>query len=119
MNKEKATASSVAFLLFICNNLEEKMKKKRPPYITLEEFEKQFSPKEMREIEAMVAHYDVFGTFREERKSQKMTQAALAKKANIHRVTVVQVEAGSRNVTVNVLHRLARALGKNLELRLR
>ncbi|OON60543.1 transcriptional regulator [Massilia sp. KIM] len=48
------------------------------------------------------------------REALNLSQEALAEQAGIHRTYVSQVEAGKRNVAVDNMERLARAVGKEL-----
>ena len=47
---------------------------------------------------------------RKRRKAQKMTQAELAERADLHRTYVADVERGGRNVSIVKVAKLARAL---------
>jgi transcriptional regulator with XRE-family HTH domain len=57
-------------------------------------------------------------TFQHLRKSQGITQVELAQEAEINRTTLSKIESGQRNATLDVLMRLASALGKKLEIKL-
>ena len=48
-----------------------------------------------------------------------MSQADLAKKANVNRTTLSKVETGLRNATVDTLAKLSQALDLKLEIRAR
>jgi DNA-binding XRE family transcriptional regulator len=95
------------------------MKKNKPKTISLKEFDKQFSPEEMKWIKARAKYYELLFTFKHERKLQKISQEELAKKANINRTTLSQIETGQRNATIEVLMNLANALKMKLEINLR
>jgi transcriptional regulator with XRE-family HTH domain len=47
---------------------------------------------------------------RRERKGRKLTQEALAHDANLHRTYIGSIERGERNVSIDNIERLARAL---------
>ncbi len=49
------------------------------------------------------------------REHRKMTQGHLAEAAELHQTTISQIETGERTGTVDVLSRLAKALGVDLE----
>jgi DNA-binding XRE family transcriptional regulator len=95
---------------------EEKLKKFAVP---ANEFFKTFSPKEKLRIEKYAKQYEMVMELRKMRKSLKMTQATLAKKAHIPRTTITKVESGMRNVTLDTLMGMAHAMGKRVEIRLR
>lgn len=44
------------------------------------------------------------------REKRGLTQAALAKKVNVHQVTIARLETGERNPSMDLLQRLAKAL---------
>ena len=48
---------------------------------------------------------------RELRKARGMTQAALAKAANVHRITIAKYESGKVDPTLESAERIAAALG--------
>jgi transcriptional regulator with XRE-family HTH domain len=50
-------------------------------------------------------------TIRRLREAQALTQAALARQAGIGRITLVRIEGGTQDPTLNTLKRIARALG--------
>ncbi|OGJ37178.1 MAG: hypothetical protein A2383_03095 [Candidatus Pacebacteria bacterium RIFOXYB1_FULL_39_46] len=95
-----------------------KNKTKKPPYITLKEFDKRFTPEEMSWIEQKSKYYELLFIFQFARKSRKITQEKLAKKAKINRTTLSEIETGQRNATLDVMMRLAAALDMNLEIKL-
>ena len=45
------------------------------------------------------------------RESKGLTQVALAEKANVHRTYLCDVERGTRNISIQIIVRLATALG--------
>lgn len=44
------------------------------------------------------------------RHRRKLTQEALAKRVGVHQVTIARLESGSRKPSMEMLHRLAKAL---------
>lgn len=52
-----------------------------------------------------------------ERIAQNMTQSDLAVKADMKRPSLARIESGNSVPTITTLARLAKALGKNLEVR--
>jgi len=52
------------------------------------------------------------------RKKKKMSQAQLAKKIRTTQSNVARIESGNQNLTVEMLNRVATALGTNLTIKL-
>lgn len=50
------------------------------------------------------------------RKEQGMTQAQLAEKCGMHSPNIARIETGSYGITLNVLEKIAQALGKRVDL---
>lgn len=48
---------------------------------------------------------------REERKKQKISQEALAEKAGVHRTYIGMVERAEKNITLNNIEKISKALG--------
>jgi len=48
------------------------------------------------------------------RKKQKMSQAQLAKQIGTTQSNLARIEAGNQNLTIQMMHRIAKALGKEL-----
>jgi transcriptional regulator with XRE-family HTH domain len=48
------------------------------------------------------------------REARNLSQSALARKAKVGRITLVRIEAGTQDPTLETLERLARALGVRL-----
>lgn len=92
--------------------------KKNPSTVSLSDFKQKFSQEEIKQIAEEVTYYDILAKFRETRDTLGITQAELAKKAQVNRATLSGIETGMRNATVATLSKLARALGMNLELSL-
>lgn len=49
------------------------------------------------------------------RKKKKLTQEALAKEANVSRVSIARYESGERNPSLRVAVKLAKALGCTID----
>ena len=62
----------------------------------------------MHEFSALIVRLG--DNVRQRRKAQKMTQAELAQRADLHRTYVADVERGGRNVSIGNVAKLARAL---------
>jgi len=59
-------------------------------------------------------HTDLIAQLAHARKAQQLTQAELAEKAGLSRMTVQRMESGSLDPRLSTLHELARALGLRL-----
>ena len=55
-------------------------------------------------------------SIRKTRESKKLTQAAVAKKADMPQSVIARLEGGSHSVSVDTLSKVAHALGKHVEL---
>lgn len=86
--------------------------------ITLEEFNKDLTPKEWKTIEAEKKYYYLLSALRKTRNSLGLTQNKLAELSNLPRTTITRVESGSRNATIQTLMTMAESMGKTIELRL-
>jgi len=53
---------------------------------------------------------------RELRKKQRLSQRELARKMNVKREFISQIESGQQNVTLETLYRVGAALGKKVEI---
>ena len=52
----------------------------------------------------------------EMRSKSKLTQKQFAKKLKVSQSLIARIEQGAQNLTLNTLHKLARACGKELKL---
>ncbi|MDR0311772.1 MAG: helix-turn-helix transcriptional regulator [Acidobacteriota bacterium] len=71
------------------------------------------------EYEALAPQYEVINSVIAARLEQKITQAELAERADTKQSNISRFESGSYNPSVEFLQKIAGALGKNLEIRLR
>lgn len=99
-----------------------KKTKTLPPLITLAEWSKQFTKKELAEAKKRlnyhqtVKYYKIIQNLKSIRKELGLTQQQVADKAQINRSIVAKVESGQRNATLNTLMKLAEAMGKELKV---
>jgi len=70
-----------------------------------------------KEYDALESWFQVVKTTLELRERQGLTQAELAKRLNTTQPAIARFESGKYNPTVKFLDKLARALGKKLEIR--
>ena len=71
------------------------------------------------EHEALAHQYEIVDAVIAARIEKNMTQAELAEHANTKQSNISRFESGNYNPSVDFLHKLALALGKTLEIRLR
>ncbi len=90
------------------------MKKQRPKTAPLKNIATDFSKKDWQEVEKEKRYYDLVTQFRELRQKVGLTQKELAQKAALPRATVVRVESGRRNATLETLMSMASAMGRDL-----
>ncbi len=62
------------------------------------------------------ARLDLAYSIRKSRDAKKMTQAAVARKANMPQSVIARLESGTHSVSVATLSKVAHALGKQVEL---
>lgn len=86
--------------------------------VTLQDLKKRLTEEDTKAIELEKKYYHLVVSLRKMRESLGLTQEALAQKAAVPRSTISKVESGSRNVTIDMLMTLAKAMNKNLELHL-
>ena len=84
--------------------------------ISWSEYSQDFTSEQKSIIENEIVYYDALQTLKKTRKDQGLTQATLAKKANMPRTTITKVESGSYNPTLNTLMNMATAMGKRLRI---
>jgi len=76
--------------------------------------------KEFRaEYEALAPQYEIIKAVIAARIENKMTQADLAERANTKQSNISRFESGNYNPSLEFLQKLAGALGKSLEIKLR
>lgn len=64
-------------------------------------------------VPARPKHRKILGdTLRETRKSERLSQEALAEKSDLHPNYIGEVERGEKNVSVDAMVRIAKALNK-------
>ena len=62
------------------------------------------------------ARLDLAYAIRTSREAKKMTQKAVAHKANMPQSVIARLESGTHSVSVDTLNKVAHALGKQIEL---
>lgn len=94
--------------------------KKHPPQITsIEDISHDFNTSDWQEVEKEKKYYDLIIALKDLRREKGLTQKQLADKARIPRETIVKVESGRRNTTLETLMILAQAMGRELVVSLR
>jgi len=73
---------------------------------------KSFSKEQLKRIEEKTQYLRVSMELRRLRKEANYSQAELAKKMKVKREFISRIESGIQNVTLETLHRVAKALGK-------
>jgi len=67
-------------------------------------------------IDQEIRNYYLRHELRKKRRQLGLTQAVLAKKAELPRTTITKIESGSYNPTLETLHAIAAAMNKKLEI---
>ena len=70
------------------------------------------------EYEKLQARYDIINQIIQARKEQKMTQEELAKKIGTQKSNISRLESGNYNPTIELLSKVAEALGKELKIQI-
>ncbi|HOZ03590.1 MAG TPA: helix-turn-helix transcriptional regulator [Candidatus Woesebacteria bacterium] len=95
------------------------MKKIRPQTEPLNNLVADFTKEDWQEVEKEKKYYNLVVQLRELRQKVGMTQQQLADKAALPRATIVRVESGRRNATLETLMSMAGAMGRDLVVGLR
>lgn len=95
------------------------MKKQRPKTAPLKNLSADFTQADWQEVEKEKKYYELVIQLRELRQKVGMTQKELAQRAALPRATVVRVESGRRNATLETLMSMANAMGRDLVVGLR
>ena len=93
--------------------------KSRPKTVSLDEISSDFTKEDWQAVENEKKYYKLVVSLREQRKKIGLTQNELAEKAQLPRATIVKVESGKRNATLETLVHIAQAMGKDLVVSLR
>lgn len=94
------------------------MPKIKPKTTSLSSISADFTDKDWQEVANEKKYYQIVVKLRELRQKIGLTQQQLAERAKLPRATVVKVESGKRNATLETLLLMAQAMGKDLEIRL-
>ncbi len=95
------------------------MKKNKPVTAPFDSITADFTKEDWRTVESEKKYYHLVTSLREQRKKNGLTQKELADRSQLPRATIVKVESGKRNATLETLTNMAQALGKDLVISLR
>lgn len=76
-----------------------------------------YSPKRKQEILKRARYIRAAIALKKLRGDLKMSQADLARKMKVKRTFIARIESGEQNITLETLHRVAEATGKDFEFR--
>ena len=74
------------------------------------------SPTFRKAHEERIVRYSMAREMRELRKVKKMSQEALAKKADMPQSVIARIESGRHSFSLSTLYRIAKAFGKEVKL---
>ncbi|PIY80655.1 MAG: hypothetical protein COY80_01615 [Candidatus Pacebacteria bacterium CG_4_10_14_0_8_um_filter_42_14] len=94
-------------------------KKTLPPTVSVDEITSDFNDEDWKAVENERKYYNLVVSLRDLRHKIGLTQKELAEKANLPRATIIKVESGKRNATLETLMHMAQAMGKDLMVGLR
>lgn len=85
---------------------------------TLQELKKKQmeNPEFVKEYEAIQPEMDVIRAIVDARTSQNITQKELAERTGINQADISKLENGTRNLSINLLKRLAEGMGMVLKI---
>ena len=69
-----------------------------------------------RAYQERLARHKLVYSIRKTREAKKLTQAAVARKANMPQSVIARLESGAHSVSVDTLSKVAHALGRQVEL---
>lgn len=75
------------------------------------------NPKFKKEWDKLELEYSIIGVLLEFRAQNNMTQKKLAKKSGVKKSDINKLETGDLNVSIRTLRRIAKAMGKTLEIK--
>jgi len=82
--------------------------------VSVDEISRDFTKEDWQGVENEKKYYNLVIKLRELRQKIGLTQKELAERANLPRATIVKVESGKRNATLETLMYMAQAMGKDL-----
>ncbi|MFH1967738.1 MAG: helix-turn-helix transcriptional regulator [Patescibacteria group bacterium] len=88
--------------------------KTRPKVVSIDNITGDFTKEDWQAVENEKKYYQLVVSLRNLRQEIGLTQKELSEKANLPRATVVKVESGRRNTTLETLMHMAQAMGKDL-----
>jgi len=68
------------------------------------------------EFDKLEPEYKIASALIDARLSKKMSQAELARKVGVRQAYIARLESGESNPTIHSVHKVAKALGKELKL---
>lgn len=92
------------------------MKTKNKKLTTLNDVLAEMSPEERERVRSIRKYYDTLYALRERRKELGLTQEELAEQTGLPRPTISKIESGNRNIRVENLIKLTRALKLDIQL---
>lgn len=94
------------------------MKKKMVPYKSFNKYlnKRLKNPKFRAKFETANFTFEAAYTIMEMRYEAKLTQKEFAKKLKVSQSLIARIEQGAQNLTLNTLHKLAAACGKEVQM---
>jgi len=84
--------------------------------ISLDEFAKSLTPKELIIAEQKIKYYDILLELKKTRLKIGYTQQELADRASLPRTTITKIESGKHNPTLDTLMTIASAMDKQIQV---
>lgn len=76
-------------------------------------------PKYRKLVESKRKYFETLIALRKAREAKGLSQYKLAELAGLPRQTIIRIESGQKNTTIDTLIRMASAIGKRIDMRLK
>lgn len=90
----------------------------KPQTVSIDDISRDFTDEDWQMVAREKKYYKLVTSLRKRRKEIGLTQNQLAMKANLPRATIVRVESGTRNATLDTLMQMANSLGREVVISL-
>lgn len=100
------------------NKTKTKTKPIQPQTVSVDDISHDFTDEDWQMVAREKKYYKLVTSLRKRRIEIGLTQQQLAIKANLPRATIVKVESGTRNATLDTLMQMASSMGREVVISL-